>query len=336
MSSSISKTLSVVFSFLLVHSAICFEFNISRFNPSANDVPYEGDAKATDGAIQLTSPHYSSHVGRVTYNPKIRLWDSGSGKLAHFTTHFQFTINTLGRPYGNYSAGLAFFMAPVGFQIPVNSVGGFLGLFNTTDNNSSKNQIIHVEFDTFVNPEWDPNYEHVGINKNSIASSVTTPWNVTYHSGDPIRARIDYNASTMNLSVSWSSRTMAHPHESTSLWYKIDPRTVLPEWVVVGVSAETGIYIEEHTLHWWDFQSSLPVEEPSGGHRKRVGLILGLTILLGAMVAALALLIMRRRKQKRMEKLAEMTMPTSNNDDFEKRPGPRKFPYQDLDSTTNN
>ncbi|KAI6694989.1 hypothetical protein NL676_022699 [Syzygium grande] len=171
----------------------------------------QGDATPTNGAVDLTSQLYHSHAGRVTYNSKIRLWDSGSGKLSDFTTHFQFTIDTSGQPQGQYGAGLAFFMAPVGFHIPVNSVAGFLGLFNTTNGFSSQNQIIHVEFDTFANPEWDPTYEHVGINKNSIASVVTAPWNVTYHNGDPIEARIDYNASTKNLSVVWRFQTMPNP-----------------------------------------------------------------------------------------------------------------------------
>lgn len=74
-----------------------------------------------------------------------------------------------------------------------------MGLFNTTISDSSHNQIVMVEFDSFSNPEWDPPYEHVGINKNSIASAVTTPWNASLHSGDTADAYIVYNASTKNL-----------------------------------------------------------------------------------------------------------------------------------------
>ncbi|KAI6694990.1 hypothetical protein NL676_022700 [Syzygium grande] len=176
------------------------------------------------------------------YNTKVRLWDSSARKLSDFTTHFQLTIDAEGHPHGQYGAGIAFFMAHVGFQIPVNSAGGFLGLFNSTNCNSSQNQIIHVEFDTLANPEWDPAYEHVGINKNSIASKVSTPWNVTYHSGDAIDAWINYNASTMNLSVSWSFQNTANPQENTSLCCHINLRTVLPEWVVVGFSAASDLY----------------------------------------------------------------------------------------------
>ncbi|KAF8017500.1 hypothetical protein BT93_H2621 [Corymbia citriodora subsp. variegata] len=333
MASLISTTLSLLFPFLLVCSAICL--SISRFDPAANDILYEGDAKPTVGAVDFTSQSYYCHVGRATYNEKVRLWDSGSGKLSDFTSHFQFTIDTSGKPHGQYGAGFAFFMAPVGFQIPVNSVGGFLGLFNTTNSDSFKNQIVHVEFDTYANQEWDPPYEHVGINKNSIASNVTTPWNVTYHSGDTIDVKIDYNASTMNLSVSWSFRTTPNPQENTSLWYQIDLRTVLPEWVVIGFSAATGYYMERHLLWSWDFKSSLAVEGSGSGNPKRVGLILGLTIPLSFMVAfgaAIALGIVWRRRRR----IPETAILTSMNDDFERRAGPRRFSYQDLASATNN
>ncbi|KAF8038361.1 hypothetical protein BT93_B1021 [Corymbia citriodora subsp. variegata] len=340
MSSSISTPLSLLFSFFLVHSAICLEFSISRFDPAANDILYEGDAKPMVGAVDMTSQLYFCHVGRATYNEKVRLWDSGSGKLSDFTSHFQFTIDTNGQPHGQYAAGFAFFMAPVGFQIPVNSIGGFLGLYNTTNSDSSQNQIIHVEFDTFVNPEWDPNYEHVGINMKSIASAVTTPWNVTYHSGDTIDAWINYNASTMNLSVSWSFRTTPNPKENTSLSYQIDLRTVLPEWVVIGFSAASSNYMERHTLGSWDFKSSLAAEGPNSGNPKRIGLILGLTIPLSVMVvsgAAIVLgIIWKRRKQKSTEKIPETAILTSINDDLERRAGPRRFSYQDLASATNN
>ncbi|KAI6694987.1 hypothetical protein NL676_022697, partial [Syzygium grande] len=259
-------------------------------------------------------------------------------KLSDFTTHFQFTINTSDYPYGHSSSGLAFFMAPVGFQIPVNSVAGFWAC--TTPRTVTRPRIKSYTSNLILlQTRWDPTYEHVGINKNSIASAVTTPWNVTYHSGDTINTRIDYNASTMNLSVSWSFQTTPNPKENTSLWYQIDLRTVLPEWVVIGFSAATSIFMEQHTLSSWDFKSSLVVEGPSSGNPKRFSLILGLTIPLSVMAAssaAIALGIIWRRKQKSTEKLAEMAMSTSINDDFERRAGPRRFSYQDLASAANN
>ncbi|XP_065623956.1 uncharacterized protein LOC136065128 [Quercus suber] len=95
----------------------------------------------------------------------------------------------------NYGHGLAFFLAPVGLEIPPNSVGGFLGLFNTTNSDSSQNQIVHVEFDSFVNQEWDPTVQHVRINNNSISSAVYTTWNASLQRGDTANVSIIYNTS---------------------------------------------------------------------------------------------------------------------------------------------
>ena len=186
------------------------------------------------------------HIILTTYAEKVPLWDSNTGNLADFTTHFSFIIDTRGIP--NYASGLAFFLAPVEFDIPPNSVAGFLGLYNTTNSDSSKNQLVHVEFDSFANPEWDPTFEHVGINNNSIASAVYTTWNASFHSGDTADVWITYNASTMNLSVSWTYQRTSNTQENTSLSYQIDLRKVLPEWVTVGFSAATGYYGERHTL----------------------------------------------------------------------------------------
>lgn len=61
-----------------------------------------------------------------------------------------------------------------------------------------------MEFDSFVNKEWDPAYEHVGIKNKSIHSAVTTPWNASLHSADTADAQIVYNGTTKSLTVSWA------------------------------------------------------------------------------------------------------------------------------------
>ncbi|GMH24658.1 hypothetical protein Nepgr_026501 [Nepenthes gracilis] len=66
--------------------------------------------------------------------------------------------------------------------------------------------MIVVEFDYFPNPEWDPSFQHVGINNNSISLAVYTPWNASIHSRDTTDAWIIYNATTNNFSVFWSYR----------------------------------------------------------------------------------------------------------------------------------
>ncbi|XVE83113.1 hypothetical protein DITRI_Ditri16bG0061500 [Diplodiscus trichospermus] len=145
------------FSFLSIFPyADSVSFQISRFDPTTKSIVYQGDAKTAAQTIE--------------FNQSILLWDTETGKLSDLKTRFSFAINTLGAP--RYGHGLCFFLAPLGSQIPPNSGGGFLGLFNTTTIGSSSNQIVSIEFDSFENPEWDPRGigGHVGIN--NITSAV--------------------------------------------------------------------------------------------------------------------------------------------------------------------
>jgi len=118
-----------------------------------------------------------------------------SGKVADFTTHFYYGhIMDKQDKAATYYGGTAFFLASFGYQIPPNSAGGYIGLFNTTTSDFAGNQIVLVDIST----DWDPAYQHVGINVNTIASAVTTPWNVSLHDGDTIDVWIVYNASCYN------------------------------------------------------------------------------------------------------------------------------------------
>ncbi|KAF9611872.1 hypothetical protein IFM89_036655 [Coptis chinensis] len=207
---------------------------------------------------------------RATYAEKVQIWDSKSGTLTDFTTHFSFFIDTQGST--SYGHGLAFFLAPVGFQIPPNSAGGFLGLFNTTTTDAmSQNQIIIIEFDSFPNPEWDPPVEHVGINNNSIASAKYVSWNASLHSGDTANVWITYNASSKNLSVYWTYEFNPVFQGESLLSYQVDLMRVLPEWVMIGFSAATGMYGERHSLQSWEFNSRLNIKVMKGRMREGLG-----------------------------------------------------------------
>ncbi|XP_038695365.1 L-type lectin-domain containing receptor kinase IX.1-like [Tripterygium wilfordii] len=320
-------------------TAKSISFQINRFDPNDLSIIYEGDATTYVGVIDFTSELYFCHIGRATYSQKVPLWDPDTRKLADFNTHFSFTIDIEGRALHNYSAGLAFFIAPVGFSIPLNSADAYLGLYSTTTSGSSKNQIVHVEFDTFSNPEWDPPYEHIGINKNSIASAVTTFWNVTLHSNDNADVWITYNATTKNFSVSWTFQATNDPNENSSLSYIIDLMEVLPEWVSIGFSAATGYNMERHNLNSWEFHSSLNIKETRENQARTRRPIIRLAVsLVGALIAGviIASAVLWKRKQKRMETEETTMNMTSFNEDLEREAGPRRFSYKDLASATKN
>ncbi|AET03324.2 lectin receptor kinase [Medicago truncatula] len=211
-------------------------FQITSFNPNDANIVYQGSAAPRDGKVDFNIyEKYPFQVGRAMYSRKVLLWDSKTGQVTDFKTHYTFIIDTQNN--SRHGHGLAFFLAPFGFDIPPNSATAFMGLFNMTTMVSSSNQIVLVEFDSFPNGEWGETTEHVGINVNSIMSSVFTPWNASLHSGDIAEVWISFNSTTKNLTVSWKYQRTSNPEEKTSLSYEIDLMKVLPEWVTIGFSA---------------------------------------------------------------------------------------------------
>ncbi|KAL5556121.1 hypothetical protein UlMin_038357 [Ulmus minor] len=318
-----SPTLPLLFFLFLFPYADSVNFQITHFDPTSGDTSYHAE---------LINQLYNARSQFVyaTYVEKIPLWVSGTQRVADFTTHFSFIIATLNATYFH---GVAFFLSPAGFTMVPNSSGGFLGLYNTTTMNSTQNQLVHVEFDSFVNPDWDPAFEHVGININSIASAVSTPWNASFHIGDTTDVWISYNASTKNLSVNWSYQNTSTSKENTSLSYQIDLAEVLPPFITVGFSASTGTYGESTSLWSWEFNSSLNIKET--GSKKVMRLTVGLSG--GVLVAALAVafLVLWRLKQEKREKEKRMNLALIN-DELEIGAAPKSFSNKDLASATNN
>uniref|UniRef100_A0A2C9UXE1 Protein kinase domain-containing protein n=1 Tax=Manihot esculenta TaxID=3983 RepID=A0A2C9UXE1_MANES len=335
--------LLVFFFFLqLLPLAISVHFNIPRFGPELSNLLYHGDAKPSSGGIvELISNYdYTCRVGWAIYAERIMLWDSTTGKLSDFTSHFSFNIDTRG--LSRYGHGLAFFLGPVGFEIPPNSAGGFMGLFNTSTMDSPQSQIVMVEFDSFPNPEWDPKplVEHVGINNNSLISAVHTPWNASFHSGDTADVWVTYNANTKNLSVFWTYKRTSNAQENTGLFYIIDLKEVLPEWVNIGFSAATGQFGERHQLQSWEFNSSLNFQGENRQSSKRTRIIVGVAVsvcvLAGGAIAGILISFKRRTKKQMMVRRGHTRNLTSINEDIERKAGPRRFSYEYLASAINN
>ncbi|KAL6227676.1 hypothetical protein ACLB2K_001633 [Fragaria x ananassa] len=175
--------INILLFLLFVPDASPVSFQILQFSANATGISYEGDAEPVDGVVELTNKvQYVGRVGRATYAERVPLWDSHHRKFSDFNTKFSFLIDKKG--HGTYGSGFAFYLAPWGYQIPPNSSGGgFIGLFNNTSRDIPGNQVVLVEFDYYVD-EWDPSYQHVGININSIDSVAETRWNPNLHNGE--------------------------------------------------------------------------------------------------------------------------------------------------------
>ncbi|PIA34382.1 hypothetical protein AQUCO_03800177v1 [Aquilegia coerulea] len=316
------------------------QVRITRFDLGSNEIVYEGSARPSVGAVEFNSLTYYSQVGRATYANPVQIWDSKTGKLSDFTTHFTFTIDTQGSPLYKYGAGLAFFLAPIGFPIPPNSAGGFLGLFNTTTSDATtQNHIVLVEFDTFPNSEWDPPdvAQHIGINVNSIHSASYLAWNASLYSDQRSDAWVTYNASTKNLSVLLTYSNSSSNQDSYYVSHIVDLTKILPEWVTVGFSATTNYFIERNLLNFWEFNSSLNVKVAEGKKgRSSGGLTIGLPVSAGVLICGIGVAWFIVKRKNRTNKEEEIDNVTSMNRDFERGVGPKRFSYRELSSATNN
>ena len=88
---------------------------------------------------------------------------------------------------------------------------------------------------------------HVCINLNSIISNTSETWYADINKNKVYHAKIDYNSSTHNLSITFTGSMNEKPIKQ-HLSYQLDLRDYLPEWVMVGFSAATGWFFEMHTL----------------------------------------------------------------------------------------
>ncbi|KAG8478503.1 hypothetical protein CXB51_028380 [Gossypium anomalum] len=324
------QLLSITFILPCVNS---ISFNIPRFDSGTNNILYQGAARPNVGAVEFNSLTYVCQVGRIIFAESVPIWDSETREVTSFTSHFSFIIDTQGKASSDYSAGLAFFLAPVGSEIPPNSAGGFLGLFNTTTIDSSGNQVVLVEFDTFSN-DWDPEVEHVGININSISSVKYAPWNFSLYREDTADAWISYNATTRNLSVTWSYQNSS---SQGSLSHQIDLTEILPETAIVGFSAATSHRIERHQLVSWEFNSSLERKAIKEKNTNRIRIVIGVAVPLGVLVIGGCIgfqILLCWKRRKRSYEYMEGTFGI--NDDLERGAGPRRFSYKDLVAATNN
>ncbi|CAL5213548.1 unnamed protein product [Lathyrus oleraceus] len=295
---------------------------------------FSGDVSQDNQVLQLTKYEKDS-LGRVTYSKLFHLWDINTGEVNDFTTRFSFTINAPNKTH--HGDGITFYLAHPNFPLPVPRDGSGIGLVSRTQlsnpNYTKENPFVAVEFDTFVN-DWDPKYDHVGIDVSSIATSYTTQW-FTSMDERGYDAEVSYNSSSNNITVTFTGyqdNKIIQQHLSSV----VNLKDHLPDWVEFGFTSATGFWWEYHTLNSWSFKSSSDFEADENG--TNTGLVVGLSVIGAAAVficvIGLVCFVKRKLRNNRMEDVLQTDLEMDN--DFERSSLPRKFTYEELATATNN
>ncbi|KAG6516970.1 L-type lectin-domain containing receptor kinase IX.1-like [Zingiber officinale] len=338
----ISSATFVICFFVGVPSSSSLSFNFSTFpnDVFVSDILLQGDAFKRDGSIELTNILGGTNTyntanfnkGRASYWKELfLLWDAQTKQLSDFTTRFVFEIRR--QVPTSLVDGLAFFMSAPMFHVPDDSYGGKLGLF-TNNSQLPPSPTVAIEFDTFSNPEFnDPDRPHIGIDINSVNSTVTASWS-NFSENATWTSWVTYNSTTHNLSVFLASGDNQELSDAVLILnYNIELSTVLPEKVEIGFSAATGDGNEENTIHSWSFHSTL---QPRKKFKMAVIAISTAGAVVLILVAALGSLsfLKRRRRTNGKDEEADWIMDEAMDNEFERGRGPKRFPYQELARAT--
>ncbi|KAF7843037.1 L-type lectin-domain containing receptor kinase IX.1-like [Senna tora] len=244
----------------LNHAISSVSFNYHQFLEKDNyekNLKFEGDVYQEQGLLQLTRNGPDS-AGRVTFNKHLQLWDTNTKKLADFTTHFSFIINS--SDSNHLGDGITFFLAHPNFSLPVPPDGSGIGLVGRREmadpNYPEEHPFVAVEFDAFPNEDLgDPPYDHVGIDVKKMWTPYTTQWYNVKDGKKVYDAEITYNSSSHMLNVAFTGyKNDTKIQQEYS--HEIDLRDFLPSQVQFGISSSTGLIFETHTLCSWSFNSS--------------------------------------------------------------------------------
>ncbi|KAI8536715.1 hypothetical protein RHMOL_Rhmol10G0278400 [Rhododendron molle] len=208
---------------------------------------------SADDARQVTinSVRYQvlfSQAGRILYKSPFTLWEgqNDTDRVASFNSSFLVTLYRL----GNITAGegLTFVVAP-DLNLPPNSNGEYLGLTNSYNDGDDTNCLIAVELDTFEE-DFDPDSNHIGLNINSVRSSITT-------SLTPLGFQL-----------------VGEGVNFFNVWIQYDGiKKVLNQNSYFGFSASTGVdNTQFNTVLWWN----LTVEYYHNVNWVKIGLIVGI------------------------------------------------------------
>ncbi|KAG1355336.1 L-type lectin-domain containing receptor kinase IV.2 [Cocos nucifera] len=301
----------------------------------------DGIAEITpNGLLRLTDTRLLAK-GHAFYPSPLRFRNSTTGKALSFSTSFIFAI--VPKYPDLFGHGLAFVLAhsvDLSYALP----SQYLGLFNA-NNSDSSNQIVAIEFDTNMNPEFgDIDNNHVGIDVSSprsINSSHAAYFtndngagfkNLSLVSGKPIQAWIEYSHMDGLLNVTLAPIDIPKP-VVPCLSSNVNLSSLISDDMYVGFSSSVGNFITCHYILGWSFKlngrvpaldfsrlPSLPhTPSKSSLESWKIGLLIILSILL-LLIIIIGIIFLVKRESKFREVF----------EDWELEYGPQRFCYKDL------
>ncbi|KAG2311073.1 hypothetical protein Bca52824_022630 [Brassica carinata] len=287
--------------------------------------------------LQLTNAT-TTQIGRAFFEDLVEFKPS---EPVSFSTHFVCALVPASEISGH---GIAFFVSHSTDFIGAEPTR-FLGLFNA--NGSDSTRVLAVELDTSIAPDvGDISGNHVGIDVNSAKSVVSA--NASYYSdkegrkidinllsGDPIQVWVDYEGTTLNVSLApLRNHKPSRPLlSSTSINLT---EIVQGRRVFVGFSGSTGSIMSYQYILGWSFSKSMASLQqidvtklpkvPNPRNKKKSPSRL-LDALLG-FIAFLLLGLLVKAYMYRRNLYAEV------REEWEKEYGPLRFSYKSLYKAT--
>ncbi|KAK8658403.1 hypothetical protein V6N13_036610 [Hibiscus sabdariffa] len=259
-----------------------------------------GQSRIQSGALQLTPDTINAGMLSIHYNKSGRImsqnWTAGHG--------------------------LAFLIAPNATTMPADSYGHWLGLTNASTDGSKDNQIVAIEFDTLRQPDFDPDDNHIGLDINSVESKKVASLNKYNITLSPLQGTnysvwVDYNGTTKLMEVYMAKQGEDRP-ENPILKDTIDLKEYVKQDSYLGFTGSTDIIPKEEG-DWW-----------------RIGLEIGVPLVIITILAAAVVCIVRYRRRRRKAK----GWNKEGEDRFRKLkwlPGmPRELKYKQLKKATDN
>ncbi|KAJ8459107.1 hypothetical protein OPV22_032033 [Ensete ventricosum] len=302
------------------------------------------DAGYSHGALQLTPDslndikYLTNKSGRVFFTTSFRLWEdriSPSDNTTKYVASFNasFNINIFRQNGTIPGEGLAFLIASIPEAPPPGSEGGYLGLTNATLNGNPDNRFVAIELDT-VKEEYDPNDNHVGLDINSVNSTVTA--NLSFQIAPVIATNytvwVDYDGVSRQMWVHMAIVGDPKPPAAV-LSSPLDLSDHLTQNSYFGFSASTGTNYELNCVLAWNLTVEiLPDDNKSRMPTWKLAVIISSGVLAIMILLSVLLVGLYVRKRKAGDGPSAVVLGM-----LKSLPGtPREFEFRVLNKATDN